>query len=136
MTACPCTSGKVFNACCGRFIFAAINALPAKPAAKTPEQLMRSRFTAYALGGYGDYLLATWWPAAAQHLSSVELSQKSCEWVKLDILDKGQKGDDGWVSFSAWFLDEKGSERAMHERSRFKREQGRWYYVDGDVSSG
>ncbi|WGO97002.1 YchJ family metal-binding protein [Saccharophagus degradans] len=134
MSVCPCTSGKAFNTCCGRFIFSSKADLQRKPAAKTPEQLMRSRFTAYALGNYGDYLLATWWPLTSQHLSSVELSQKSCEWVRLDILEKSQKGNDGWVSFCAWYLDENGSEQAMRERSTFKRENGRWYYVDGDVS--
>ncbi len=94
---------------------------------------MRSRFTAYALGDHGDYLLATWWPETSRQLTAESLSEKSCEWVKLDVLDKGQKGDDGWVSFCAWFLDEAGNERAMREKSSFKRKQGRWFYVAGEL---
>lgn len=133
MSACPCTSGKAFNACCGRYVFTNMQEADRTPPAKTPEQLMRSRFTAYALGGHGDYLLATWWPATALQLTAESLSEKSCEWVKLDILDKGQKGDDGWVSFCAWFLDEAGNESVMRERSSFKREQGRWFYVTGEL---
>ncbi len=135
MSTCPCTSGKAFKACCGRYVFTNNQSVERTPAAKTPEQLMRSRFTAYALGGCGDYLLATWWPANATQLTSESLSEKTYEWVRLDVLDKGQKGNDGWVNFCAWFLDEAGNEQAMREKSSFKREQGRWYYVMGELSN-
>ncbi len=134
MSACPCSNGKKFNACCGRYLFGNIQDAERIPAAKTPEQVMRSRFTAYALGDHGDYLLATWWSENAKHLTSESLSKKSCEWLRLDILDKGQKGNHAWVSFCAWFLDESGKECAMRERSTFKREQGRWFYVTGELS--
>ncbi|MFL0809362.1 MAG: hypothetical protein K6L76_03010 [Agarilytica sp.] len=132
MSACPCTSGKMFKACCGRYVFTNQQARNGVCPAKTPEQLMRSRFTAYALGNYGEYLLATWWPATAAGLTAESLSEKTCEWVKLDVLEKNQKGNDGWVSFCAWYLDEAGNSCEMREKSSFKREQGRWFYVSGE----
>lgn len=96
---------------------------------------MRSRFSAYALGGYGEYLLASWFPATAGGLSAEELSRRNVFWKKLELLSKSQKGDDGFVEFKAWFSKEEKNNtlEVMHERSVFKRNQGRWYYVGGEV---
>ena len=55
---CKCGSSKLFEKCCGRF-------LSDGQQPRTPEQLMRSRYAAYALGNHGDYLLQTWFPATA-----------------------------------------------------------------------
>jgi len=123
---CPCCSGKTFSQCCAKRLLQ-------QEKAKTPEQLMRSRFSAYYLGGFGDYLLATWFPATAQGLSAIELSQKSCDWQRLDVLNKSQSGDDGFVEFNAWFIDENGDEAVLHEQSVFKRIAGSWLYVGGEV---
>jgi SEC-C motif domain protein len=123
---CPCCSDKPFEKCCARFLVAG-------SAAKTPEQLMRSRYTAYALGGLGEYLLDTWFPATSQGLSVLELSQKTLNWQRLEIHHKSQRGDAGAVEFSAWYKDAQGEEQCMHEKSEFRRIQGRWYYVGGEV---
>jgi SEC-C motif-containing protein len=128
-TRCCCGSQKTFAACCGRF-------LSGKQHAKTPEQLMRSRYSAYALGGYGEYLLATWFPATAGGLTAVELSQRNLDWCALDVLGKSQQGDNGEVEFKAYFRalgDDNGEPQCMHEYSTFKRNSGRWYYVGGRV---
>lgn len=126
---CPCGSTKEYDQCCGRF-------LDAGELAKTPEQLMRSRFSAYALGGYGQYLLATWFPATARGLTVPELSRKSVDWQRLEVLAKSQSGEDGMVEFKAYFKDGKGNDalETMHEISEFKRINGRWLYVGGRVS--
>lgn len=101
---------------------------------KTPEQLMRSRYSAYALGGYGEYLLATWLPVMAPKLTPIQLSQKEHDWVKLEIIVKGQKGDDAWVEFKAYHrLYDTEEMDCLHERSVFKRIQGKWLYVGGEV---
>ncbi|MBR9910349.1 MAG: zinc chelation protein SecC [Gammaproteobacteria bacterium] len=128
-SACPCGSGKVFARCCGRF-------LSGQQLAKTPEQLMRSRFTAFALGGYGDYLLASWFPATARGLSALELSERSVDWQCLEVIARSQQGDEGTVEFKAWFHPKGKSEalEAMHEVSEFRRLQGRWLYVGGRVT--
>lgn len=131
---CPCHSNKLFNKCCDRFLNAGLYP-------KTPEQLMRSRYSAYALGGYGDYLLNTWLPATSQGLSAEQLSAKESEWTDLIVLAKSQKGDDGFVEFKAYYIDRDKSDsivdkdkKVLHEKSVFKRIQGKWLYVGGEVS--
>jgi len=89
---------------------------------------MRSRYSAYALGGYGEYLLQTWLTDDVMRLDAGELSVKSVDWVSLDVLDKWQKGDEGFVEFKACFLQ--GDEKvAYHEKSLFKRANGKWLYA-------
>lgn len=124
---CPCGKGQDFSECCGRF-------LQGEQRARTPEQLMRSRYSAYALGGYGDYLLHTWFPATAQGLSADQLSQRAVNWQKLEVLSKSQQGDEGTVEFKAYYLPQ-GSDQlsVLHEFSEFTRIDGRWLYVGGRV---
>ena len=123
---CVCGSGKLFEKCCSPF-------LKGTRWAKTPEQLMRSRYSAYELGSYGDYVLQTWFPATAKGLTVEELSIRACEWVELEVLDKSQKGDQGMVEFNAWFLNDQGDKQVLHEKSVFQRINGRWLYVGGEV---
>ena len=125
---CICGSGKLFEKCCAPL-------LDGSSGAKTPEQLMRSRYSAYALGDHGDYLLQTWFPATAKGLTVEALSLRSCDWIELEILKKSQKGDQGMVEFNAWFRSDEGDKQALHERSVFQRINGRWLYVGGEVSS-
>ena len=125
---CICGSGKLNAACCERFLRG--EALP-----KTPEQLMRSRYSAYALGNHGDYLLRTWFPATAGSLTAQALSERDREWVKLEVLARGQQGDSGHVEFKAWYRDQHGALQLMREKSIFQRIAGRWLYVGGEVHS-
>jgi SEC-C motif-containing protein len=120
-TKCLCGSGKLLEQCCGRFLIFGQDA-------KTPEQLMRSRYTAFALGGYGDYLVSTWLPARREGLNGIDLSFKSAEWAELRVIEKAQKADSAWVEFKAFFKDGDGESCCHHERSLFKRIDGRWYY--------
>lgn len=94
---------------------------------------MRSRFTAYALGGYGDYLLATWHPDHTGGLDAASLSIKSTTWQSLEIVDSSQDYNVAFVEFKAHFLDPDGQTGVHHERSRFLRVNGHWYYTDGEV---
>ena len=125
---CVCTSGKPFERCCQPL-------LDKTKFAKTPQQLMRSRFSAFALGGYGDYLLETWLPSSAIDLCAGELSQTSLNWQSLELVEKSQKGDGAVVQFKAYFLDQNGVLNIHHEISRFIRASGRWFYVDGEIIS-
>lgn len=96
---------------------------------------MRSRYTAFALGNHGQYLLDTWFPATAKGLTVESLSQKTVEWVKLEVLSKNQKGDNATVAFNAFFHSPDTSDiQVMHETSVFKRVSGRWLYIGGEVS--
>jgi len=123
---CTCCSGKCAQDCCAPL-------LNRQSIAKTPVQLMRSRYSAYALGGYGDYLLETWSTKTRQGLSSTELSARSIKWLRLEILGKAQTGDKGQVEFNAFYLNKEGKEQVHHERSSFERVNGCWYYVVGTM---
>jgi len=94
---------------------------------------MRSRFSAFALGGYGEYLFATWSPSQLGGLTSAELSLKTVEWLRLEIVSKSQKGDVGYVEFKASFLDANGETSVHHELSEFERVKGRWLYLSGEI---
>ncbi len=124
---CVCASGKAFKLCCKPL-------LDRVKAARTPQQLMRSRFSAFALGGYGDYLLDTWLPNKRVGLNAAELSQRSINWQHLEIIAKSQSGEDAVVEFKATFLDQNGEQHVHHEVSQFLRQAGRWFYVDGVVN--
>jgi SEC-C motif-containing protein len=100
--------------------------------ARTAEQLMRSRYAAYARGD-AAYLLATWHPRTRP--DSLDLDPVP-EWGRLEVLERqgGSEGDQhGMVEFRAHFRHDNRSGQ-LHERSRFSRRGGRWVYVDGDTS--
>jgi SEC-C motif domain protein len=110
--------------CCGRFI-------TGRASPETAEQLMRSRYTAFATGQI-DYLIATHHPETRGEAKreDVERFSKGSTWLGLEILstEDGQAGDDqGFVEFIARYR-EHGGERIHHERSRFWRHQGRWFF--------
>ncbi|EON32917.1 hypothetical protein GTC6_09644 [Gordonia terrae C-6] len=110
--------------CCGPV-------LAGERAAPTAEALMRSRFTAFALGDR-NHLLASWHPDTRP--AALELDE-SMRWYRLDIESSvgGSPFDtEGEVTFTAYYR--RGAERgSLHERSRFTRSEGRWVYVDGVV---
>lgn len=89
---------------------------------------MRSRYTAYVLGLH-DYLYATW--HAFTRPSPGTLGGTTIAWIGLEIVRAASQGDQAEVEFVAGYVD-RGKGRALHETSRFVREDGRWYYVDGD----
>lgn len=123
---CICESGKSFSKCC-------LPLLSGRKKAKTPTQLMRSRYSAFALGGYGEYLLNTWVPEKRGEMSRVDLSQRAIDWRGLEIVSHSQQGDRGCVEFRASLVDSEGNGEVHHERSRFIRLQGEWLYKDGDI---
>ncbi len=95
---------------------------------------MRSRYSAYARmasdPSLADYLLATWHPSTAPG----ELEPNPfMKWTGLEVLHTAVSGDAGVVEFVARYKDN-GRAGRLHETSRFVREQGRWYYIDGDVA--
>ena len=93
---------------------------------------MRSRFSAFALGGFGAYLLATWAPESVAGMTAESLSEPSLDWSGLEIVSRSQQGNAGVVEFRAFFRED-GEVGCHHEISRFERRDGRWLYVDGDV---
>jgi SEC-C motif-containing protein len=93
---------------------------------------MRSRYAAYACGD-ADYLFRTWHPRTRPTDVTIDAD---IIWRGLDVTDTaggGPDDDHGEVEFTAVFSDvvAKGRPGSMHERSRFERRAGRWFYVDG-----
>lgn len=94
---------------------------------------MRSRYSAYVLGLEG-YLLATW--HASTRPAELNLAaDRQPKWLGLDVKAATQTGDTASVEFVAR-CKLGGRAQRMHEISRFVREDGRWYYVDGALDDG
>lgn len=89
---------------------------------------MRSRYSAYALGLH-DYLYATWHPRTRPPPGSLE-QDRSSRWLGLEVRRHQQQGDEATVEFIARCRIGSRAQR-MHEISRFLREDGRWFYLDG-----
>ena len=96
--------------------------------APTPEALMRSRYCAFALG-QAAYLLATWYPRTRP--ARLDLRDQP-HWQRLEVSGAGESADgsSGWVEFAAHYRNADG-DGCLRERGRFRRERGRWWYLDG-----
>jgi SEC-C motif-containing protein len=120
---CPCLSGEAYGACCGPLH---AHAVPAP----TAERLMRSRYSAFAVGD-GAWLLETWHPSTRP--AELELDP-DVRWFRLDVLrtERGGPLDDrGTVEFAAHHRVD-GRAEVQREVSRFVRDRARlWLYVDG-----
>ncbi|MGN8078793.1 YchJ family protein [Variovorax sp. 22077] len=129
----PCPCGRTdrrdkpiaFSLCCGRYLDD-FDRTPAPDA----ESLMRSRYSAFVLER-GEYLLATW--HESKRPASVEF-EPGVKWLGLDVRARSVlDADHAEVEFVARQRGPSGTATRLHERSRFVREDGRWYYVDGDL---
>ena len=130
---CPCGAlsprhkALAYADCCGRYV-EHFDASPAPDA----ERLMRSRYSAF-VRERGDYLLATW--HASQRPATLAF-EPGAHWLGLEVrshrvLDVDHV-DHAEVEFVARYRVA-GRAVRLHEKSRFVREAGRWYYVDGDI---
>lgn len=129
METCPCGSQISYSECCEPYVTGAVPA-------PTAEKLMRARYSAYAKTAV-EFILS----------STIEEKRKECDekaiknwselstWHQLEILgtDKGGEMDDeGTVEFIAHFT-EGGIRKNYHEKGVFKKVDGNWYYVDGEI---
>lgn len=121
MTACPCQSGLDYAHCCQPLH-------QGKPAA-SPQALMRSRYSAFALAKT-DYISSSW--HHSQRPATLSLTPDE-QWLALEIIHSEENGDIGAVHFRATSKDRQGVS-VLEERSRFVRENGHWYYLDGTPS--
>lgn len=149
---CPCGFGSPYGDCCGP--------LHAGALASTAERLMRSRYSAFALGSVdpslGEYLVFSWHPdtvpadvVAANTAPGAENDREAFEtvvfdgdvrWIRL-LIDEVHAGgpfdDEGVVTFTAVARTAAGR-FVQRERSRFLRvgPERRWVYVDGVALEG
>ncbi len=111
--ACPCGSAS-YDGCCGRLH-------RGEAQARSPEELMRSRFSAYAVGD-SDYVWRTWHPRTRPEQVNPDTRTR---WIALEVLEA--TGDE--VEFRAHFEGPEGR-GDLHERSLFARRAGRWFYLE------
>lgn len=124
--ACPCGSGARYAPCCGRW-----HEGPQRLQAPTAEALMRSRYSAY-VRGLGAYLLDSWHPSTRP--AETPRFDAGVQWLGLELKKhQSTEADRAEVEFVARSKIG-GRAQRMHEKSRFVREGGRWFYVDGDLT--
>ena len=119
-TNCFCGSAKSYEACCSKYI-------NKNKTVETPEQLMRSRYSAYHLKNE-KYLLQSWHESTRPE--SLDLTHDSTQWKKLKIIS----ADENHVHFAAFFTQDtlnKEKIYALTEKSHFVKDND-WFYLDGD----
>jgi len=123
---CPCGSKMKYKLCCQKYHKGA--------KAKDALTLMKSRYTAYAVGD-AKYIIKT------THLENPEFQEDKQAWQKsienfckensflgLEIESYEQEKEYAFVAFKAYF-----AEGALYEKSRFVQNKGFWYYLDGKI---
>ena len=122
---CECGSPFPYAGCCGRY-----HAGPLHLRAPDAEALMRSRYSAYVRDLTG-YLLDTWHPSTRPAV--LESHPPGLRWLGLQVrrhaLQDAEHATVEFVARSKWG----GRAQRLQETSRFVCDQGRWYYVDGDI---
>lgn len=119
---CPCYSGSKYKKCCRPYH----DGTPAP----TPEALMRSRYSAYALGNTAHIMRTThpdsphWRANATAWKASLDAFSVNTEFAGLEILAT----DETTVTFQAT-LFQNGQDASYTERSLFAQVDGRWLYI-------
>ncbi|MGF1426878.1 YchJ family protein [Kitasatospora sp. LaBMicrA B282] len=123
---CPCGLPARYADCCGRLHRGLAQA-------GTAEQLMRSRYAAFAVRD-AAYLLRSWHPDTRP--PSVDFDP-GLRWERLEVLATTEGGpfhQEGTVTFAAHYRDA-GHPGSLRETSRFLRHQGAWVYLDGTIEA-
>ena len=129
---CPCGKGESLETCCGPYIDG--SKIP-----ETAEALMRSRYTAFATGTV-DYIIATHDPDRRGDVDEQGAADwsKNSEWLGFELISTengGPNDDAGVVEFVAKYKI-KGVTLTHRERSIFRKHNGRWVFVDGQMVNG
>ena len=119
--ACPCGSGRQYAGCCGPYLIG-------ERQAPTCEALMRSRYTAFVRGD-ADYLLHTWHADTRPERLELDVAPVP-KWLGLKIVAAAD--DPPTVEFVARYRIA-GKAYRLYERSRFVRQNERWWYYDGVI---
>ncbi len=125
---CPCGSGKQLHDCCMPII-------EGTALARTPEELMRARFTAHCQRNY-QYLVDSTHPDHREGVSVDEINHwaQYVDWKALEVhsATPGETENTGAVSFTAHY-EVREIPQELKEDSTFERIDGKWFYVDGVV---
>jgi SEC-C motif-containing protein len=125
-TSCPCGHGD-FEQCCKPY-------LDGVKLAPTAEALMRSRYSAYSLART-EYVLRTWHHSTRPSDLNLDEDAQQGEWIGLTVKQHTQSDDThAEVEFVARYKPKGGGPaQRMHERSRFVKEEGQWFYIHGET---
>lgn len=124
---CPCGSERVYSACCGPYLQG--QAIPA-----TPEELMRSRYTAYSQANM-DYIQRTMTgsPLRGFNPEETRIWAAQAQWLSLKVISAplpSAGSQVGYVEFIAVFI-QRENRQVIYERSEFQRNGERWFYIGG-----
>lgn len=129
---CPCKSGEAYSNCCQQYHR---GVLPS-----TALLLMRSRFSAYALG-LADYIIETTHPGytayqkdRSQWITQIMHFSKNTIFENLEILEFEDSLETAYVTFKA-HLKQHNRNASFIERSRFFKVGEKWLYVDGKTQA-
>ena len=127
MANCPCESNKEFSKCCGPLIEQGTKAT-------NPEQLMRSRYTAFTLKNM-KYIFETTHPQARGEfdLKSNQEWADQAQFTKLEILNSSVEANKGIVEFRAHFKMKDMDAAIHHEVAYFRKQEGIWYFRDAKI---
>lgn len=129
MDLCPCGSQVAYADCCEPIITESIQA-------PTAEKLMRARYSAYAKTAVSFIFSSTVEEKRSEcDEKAIRSWSENSTWHKLEILstEKGtEKDEEGQVEFVAHF-SEGGIRKNYHEKGLFKKVDGSWQYVDGEI---
>lgn len=121
---CPCGRPETYENCCGP-------THRGEAEAPTAEDLMRSRYSAFAMK-QGRYLRETTDPQTT-HLFDHEAQDKWAEqatFTRLEIIRAVENGNKATVEFKAHYQME-NQEHVHHEVGKFRRQAGTWYFRQG-----
>ena len=129
---CPCASGRTYGQCCGPI-------LAGERKAETAVELMRARYSAYAVGNI-EFLFESSGPDARAEFDreSSRNWSETATWSGLEVVEtaKGGKDDDeGFVSFIARYAAN-GQALEHCERAYFQKIDGEWRFIDGKIDTG
>ena len=124
VTLCPCGSEKDYDDCCGPYI-------EGKSLPEFPEQLMRSRYTAYTRADL-LYIERTMAGEALNYFDPIHSGTwaRAANWLGLTVVNTECRGDIGHVEFMVRY-EINGEKKYLHEKSEFHRIDGRWFYTSG-----
>ena len=121
---CYCGSQKSYAECCEPFI-------SGEEVPETPEQLMRSRYSAFCVKNT-DYLKATTDPQLDIDWTANEDWANKATFTGLEVLKSSQEKNKGLVEFKAHFKV-KDESHTHHEVAHFRRHQGQWFFREGRI---
>ncbi len=127
MQLCPCDSKKDFSQCCALLI-------EKGQSAESPEQLMRSRYTAFAIKNM-NYIFETTHPQARfefDRKANQEWADQA-EFTKLEVLSSSVNANKGTVEFKAHYKMQGAEPAIHHEMAYFRKQEDVWYFRDAKI---